>query len=105
MLGTVSEDLSGADIETIGLTARRHALFDAREPDLGAVVSAIFQTQNGRAAQPQRKPLDPEQKRQLAVTMKESYNLSGADIARLLGVSRQAIYGYLKQPDGEPHHG
>ena len=105
LLGTVSEDLSGADIETIGLTARRHALFDAREPDLGAVVSAIFQTQNGRAAQPQRKPLDPEQKRQLAVTMKESYNLSGADIARLLGVSRQAIYGYLKQPDGEPHHG
>lgn len=105
LLGTVSQGLSGADIETIGLTARRHALFDARAPDLGAVVSAIFQTQHGRAAQPQRKPLDPEQKRQLAVTMKESYSLSGADIARLLGVTRQAIYGYLKQPDGEPHHG
>lgn len=105
LLGTVSQGLSGADIETIALTTRRHALFDGSEPDLGALTSAIFQTQTGRTVQPQRKPLESEQKRQVAVALKETYNLSGADIARLLGVTRQAIYSYLKQQDGEAQNG
>lgn len=105
LLATVSDGLSGADIETVSLTARRHALHERRDLDLGAVVSALLELRSGHVATPQRQPLDPEQKRQLAVTLKEKYGISGADTARILGVSRQAIYGYLKQQDGEAQHG
>ncbi|MGO6943046.1 AAA family ATPase [Rhizobium johnstonii] len=105
LLATVSEGLSGADIETVSLTARRHALHERRDLDLGTVVSALLELRSGRVATPQRQPLDPEQKRQLAVTLKEKYAIAGADTARILGVSRQAIYGYLKQQDGEAQNG
>jgi DNA replication protein DnaC len=105
LLATVSDGLSGADIETVSLTARRHALHERRDLDLGAVVSALLELRSGHVATPQRQALDPEQKRQLAVTLKEKYGISGADTARILGVSRQAIYGYLKQQDGDAQHG
>jgi predicted transcriptional regulator len=45
--------------------------------------------------------LDAEQKRQVAIALKEKHGIAGADTARILGVSRQAIYAYLKQQDGE----
>lgn len=105
LLAMVSEGLSGADIETVSLTARRHALHERRDLDLGTVVSALIELRSGHVATPQRHPLDAEQKRQLAVTLKEKYAIAGADTARILGVSRQAIYGYLKQQDGETQHG
>lgn len=100
ILAVISEGLSGADIETAALTARRHALIDDRDLDLGAVALAIVSSRAGRPTLPQKAPLDPDQKRQLAVSLKERCNLSGADIARLIGVTRQAVYLYLK-PEGE----
>ena len=102
ILSIISGEMSGADIETAALTARRHALLEDRDVDLGAVALAIVSSRAGRPALPQKMPLDPDQKRQLAISLKERFHLSGADIARLIGVTRQAVYLYLKQ-DGEGH--
>lgn len=96
-LSVLSEGLSGADIETIALTARRHALLDRRDLDFGAVALAILDVRAGRSSMPQRTPLEPEQKRQLALGLKEK--VSAANIARLLGVTRQAVYQYFKQDE------
>lgn len=104
LLTAISDGLSGADIETISLTARRHALHEKRALDLGAIVVALVEPRTGHATLPQRRPLDPEQKRQLSITLKEKHAFSGADIARLLGVTRQAVHGYLKQQDGDQQH-
>ena len=49
---------------------------------------------------PQKQALDPDQKKQLAITLKEKGNVSVVDIGRLLNVTRQSVYLYLKQ-DGE----
>lgn len=103
ILAVISEGLSGADIETISLTARRHALLNARNLDLGTVALAIINTKNGRSVQPQKDPLDSDQKRQLAIALKAQGNISGADIARLLDVTRQAVYLYLKPGEGAAH--
>ena len=103
ILAVISDGLSGADIETISLTARRHALLGERNLDLGTVALAIMNTKNGRSAMPQKEPLDTDQKRQLAIALKGQGEISGADIARLLNVTRQAVYLYLKPGEGPPN--
>lgn len=103
-LAVVSEGLSGADIETISLTARRHALLNSREIDLGTVALAIMNTRAGRGSMPQKEPLGPDQKRQLAIALKDKGELTVTNIARLLNVTRQSVYLYLK-PEGETSHG
>ena len=97
-LATISEGLSGADIETISLTARRHALIGGRDLDLGTVVLAVISTKQGRSAIPQKEPLTPEQKKRLAPMLKDS-DLPVTNIARLLSVTRQSVYLYLKPED------
>jgi SpoVK/Ycf46/Vps4 family AAA+-type ATPase len=96
-LAVISGGLSGADIETIALTARRHALLNARSLDLGTVALATINTQSGKPSLPQKDALDPDQKKQLAIALKNQGNITGADIARLLDVTRQAVYLYLKR--------
>jgi hypothetical protein len=104
ILAVIAEGLSGADIETIALTARRHALIENRKIDLGAVALAVVNTREGRHSLPQKDPLISEQKRQLAITLKDRGGVTGANIARLLDVTRQAVYLYLKQ-DGDGGNG
>jgi hypothetical protein len=103
-LAVISDGLSGADIETIALTARRHALLDSRELDLGTVALAIINTRAGRSSMPQKEPLEPDQKRQLAIALKDKGELTVTNIARLLNVTRQSVYLYLK-PEGDTSHG
>ncbi len=103
-LAVISDGLSGADIETVALTARRHALLDSRELDLGTVALAIINTRAGRTSMPQKEPLEPDQKRQLAIALKEKGELTVTNIARLLNVTRQSVYLYLK-PEGDTSHG
>jgi hypothetical protein len=103
ILAAISEGLSGADIETISLTARRHALLASRNLDLGSIALAIINTRNGRASMPQKDPLSSDQKKQLAIALKAQNEISGADIARLLDVTRQAVYLYLKPEEGSAH--
>ena len=103
-LAVISDGLSGADIETVALTARRHALLDNRELDLGTVALAIMNTRAGRTSMPQKEPLEPDQKRQLAIALKDKGELTVTNIARLLNVTRQSVYLYLKQ-EGDPSHG
>lgn len=95
ILAQISDGLSGADIENIGLSARRHSLINQRDLDLGPVAQSVNGTLQGRPVLPQKDSLSSEQKRDLALTLSEQ-GLSGADIARLLGVTRQSVYLYLK---------
>jgi hypothetical protein len=103
VFAAISAGLSGADIETIALTARRHALLAAREIDLGAAAWAVVNTQEGRSSLPQKEPLGSEQKRQLAVALKDKGGTSVTNIARLIHVTRQHVYQYLKQDEGAGH--
>jgi len=104
ILAHISDGLSGADIENMGLSARRHSLIGQRDLDLGPVALSVSDTLQGRPALPQKEPLSSEQKRDLALTLSQ-HDLSGADIARLLGVTRQSVYLYLKSPGDGGNNG
>jgi hypothetical protein len=97
LLAKISQGLSGADIETLAHTARRHTLLNGGDVDLATIAYAIVQTHLAHTPLPQRRALDSDQKKIVAVHLKLTFQLSGADIGRLLGVTRQAVYAYLKE--------
>lgn len=95
-LAALSEGLSGADIETIGVAARRQAVLGGRVIDPASAALAAIRTCAGRPSLPQRVPLDSGQKRELIAACQRA-GVRVADAARLLGVTRQAVYPYLKE--------
>lgn len=101
ILASLSDGLSGADVEGIGVTARRHAVIDKRPVDIGTVAAAIVSTQAGKSALPQRQPLDSEQKKGTASILKERFKLSNADIGRVLNITRQGVRSYFLHDDGD----
>lgn len=100
VLAKLSEGISGADIESTAVTARRHAVIDNRPVDIGTVAAAIVPSHNGKTGLPQRQPLDSEQKKAVASALKERFKLNNADIGRLLSITRQGVYSYFKNDDG-----
>lgn len=101
ILAALSAGLSGADIESMGLTARRHAIIDKRPVDIGTVALAIVASQSGKSSLPQRQPLDSEQKKNAATVLKDKFELSNADIGRLLSITRQGVRSYFLHDDGD----
>ena len=96
LLANISDGLSGADIEAISLAARRHALLESRPVDLAAVTRAVLSSLGDTSVLPHREPLDTAQKREIARELDERCSLGRADIARLIGVTRQTVYHYLR---------
>jgi MoxR-like ATPase len=97
LLSRISENLSGADIQTIALAARRQAVLEGHGLDIGAVAWATHEAARGRTAPPPRGHLTSEQKRLLSLALVQERGISQADVARLIGVTRQAVSGYVKE--------
>ena len=97
LLATISDGLSGADIEEIGLTARRHAVLDSRTIDIASVALAAVKSRGSNVVLPQSDELNAAQKRALARELSKRGEINGANIGRLIGVTRQAVYNYLEQ--------
>lgn len=102
LLAKASAGLSGAEIESISLTALRHAVLHKRDLDLAAIVQAILPVER-KQARPSRTGLTSDRKRLLARELHQRFSLNGAEIGRLLGVTRQAANAYLK--DDQVSHG
>jgi len=97
LLARASGGLSGADIQTIALAARRQGVLENHAVDTGAVAWAAYEAAAGRPAPPPRGQLTSEQKRTLAIGLVREKGVSQADVARLISVTRQAVSGYLKE--------
>ena len=97
LLATVSDGLSGADIQNIAFSARRHAALSGAEVDAGAVAWAVLETRAGQLTLPSRSIMTANHKKELAQRLRE-VSVKAADIARLLGVARQTVGTYLKEP-------
>lgn len=96
LLAAISAGLTGSDIQNLALAARRQALFDGRDPDWANVAWAAHRSKAGRFVIPEREGLTTDQKRQLAAELVSSEIATAAEVARLLGISRQAVSSYLK---------
>ncbi|MEJ1978639.1 MAG: ATP-binding protein [Acetobacteraceae bacterium] len=97
LLASASEGLSGADIQTIALSARRQAVLEGHPIDTGAVAWAAYEASVGRPTPPPREHLTSDQKRMLALGLVREKKVSQSDVARLINVTRQAVSGYLKE--------
>jgi hypothetical protein len=81
----------------IALAARRQAVIEAHALDISAVVVAIFKAAADRSEMNTHgHQLPSESKKSLALLLVRERGISNSDAARLLGVTRQAISGYLK---------
>lgn len=96
-LATVSEGLSGADIQNIALSARRHAALNGGPVDASAVVWAVLRSREGPLTLPSRSGVAADHRKEVAQHL-SGVAVKAADIARLLGVTRQTVGAYLKEP-------
>jgi hypothetical protein len=96
-MGSIRAASRGADIQTIALAARRQSVLEGQAIDTGAVAWAAYEASAGRPTPPPRGQLTSDQKRRLAIGLVREKDVSQADVARLIGVTRQAVSGYLKE--------
>lgn len=98
LLAKLSDGLSGADIQSLSLAARRRAILRGEAPGLANLILAVTAPSKGGRQLPDGRDLTSDERRHIA------RQLSGADaqvndIARILGVSRQMVHRYLKESD------
>ncbi|MBZ9558036.1 MULTISPECIES: AAA family ATPase [unclassified Modicisalibacter] len=95
-LATISEGLTGADIENISHAARRRSVLEDKEINLPRVVEAVIGSSSSQIMIPMKGELESQKKKALSIELYSKYKISQADIGKLLSVSRQAVSNYLK---------
>jgi SpoVK/Ycf46/Vps4 family AAA+-type ATPase len=95
-LATISEGLTGADIENISHAARRRSVLEDKEINLPRVVEAVIKSSSSQIMIPMKGELESQKKKALSIELYSKYKISQADIGKLLSVSRQAVSNYLK---------
>ncbi|EGI6065972.1 AAA family ATPase [Salmonella enterica] len=96
VLASISEGLSGADIENISLAARRKSVLGNTEINIPSVIQAVMESDNDNTALPTISGLSIVQKKRIVEILHHTHKFSQADIARFLNVSRQTVSSYLK---------
>lgn len=96
MLALLSEGLNGADIQQSALAARRLAAHKDERVDMWSLACSILLRKGSPVA---TGAISLNDKRRLIETLAQEHRVSQAEIARFLGVTRQAISPYLKPAD------
>lgn len=96
-LSKISVGLSGADIESISIAARRNAILNSTEMDIPSVILSVLNTQDESKTTVFQAQTTLEQRKYIASTLVKKYQLSQVEAAACLGVSRQSISSYLKE--------
>ncbi|WP_261906794.1 AAA family ATPase [Zymomonas mobilis] len=96
LLSKISDGMSGADIQTIALSARRHSILENEAVDIAGVVWAVLQTVDNKLVLPDRNGVTGEQKKKMSIFLAKK-SINQTDIARLVSVSRQSVSAYLKE--------
>jgi len=96
VLAKLSDQLSGADIENIALSARRRAILDKTAINMPSVLLAISTSRTGSPTLPDARPLSSDEKRALALVLRDRAQIAVSEIARVIGTSRQMAHRYLK---------
>ena len=99
LLARASAEMSGADIEAIAMAALRHAVIEKQDIDLASILASIVGVGGDGRIRPHRKRLTTDEKRTLARHLHTQLSVSGAEIGRLLGVTRQTANSYLKDSE------
>lgn len=94
VLARLSKGMSGAEIEQFALAARRRSVLDDAPLDLAQLGASILGRNPDQCNESASRPSDL--KRRLAQHLVVHCDLAQSEVARFLGVSRQAVSAYLK---------
>jgi hypothetical protein len=97
LLARVSDGLNGADIENIALAARRRSILGNQEPSLAQILLAVHASRAGNPRLLDNRELDTGDKKALTRFLHEKGGVRQAEIASIVGVSRQMVHRYLKE--------
>lgn len=97
LLARVSDGLNGADIENIALAARRRSILGNQEPSLAQILLAVHASRAGNPRLLDNRELDTADKKALTRFLHEKGGVRQAEIASIIGVSRQMVHRYLKE--------
>ena len=97
LLARVSEGLNGADIENIALAVRRRSILGNLEPSMAQILLAVHASRAGSPRLLDNRELETEDKKTLTTLLHEKGGVSQAEIAKIVGVSRQMVHRYLKE--------
>ncbi|MEX6327197.1 AAA family ATPase [Providencia manganoxydans] len=96
-LSILSDGLSGADIETIAISARRQAILTDSDLDILVIIQSIIEGDSHNLVMPHREMLSSDMKKNIINLLSETKLFTQSDIGKLLGMSRQTISNYLKE--------
>lgn len=97
LLARLSDGLSGADIENISMAARRRAILDGRPIAILHVLNAVLSSRSGAPEFSFDGDLSTDDKRHLALALRDRAGLKVTDVAKVIGVSRQMTHRYLQE--------
>jgi SpoVK/Ycf46/Vps4 family AAA+-type ATPase len=97
LLARASDGLNGADIENIALAARRRSILRNLELSIAQILFAIGASSTGSPRLLDDREMDTAEKKALTVLLHEKGRISQAEIAKIVGVSRQMVHRYLKE--------
>lgn len=97
ILSSISDGLTGADIESISLAFRRHSILSGEVLNVVSVIYSIMKNEESNSVVILSNKPDVNIKKEISKELHETYKISQAEIGRLLSVSRQTVSGYLKE--------
>lgn len=96
-LAIISDGMSGADIETIAISARRQAILSDSEVSVASVISAVLESDHENSVIPIVIGSNVSKKKNIISILAETKLFTQTEIGNLLGVSRQTVSSYLKE--------
>jgi SpoVK/Ycf46/Vps4 family AAA+-type ATPase len=97
LLARMSEGLNGADIENIALAARRRLIIRSEEASLSQILFAVAASRTGSPRLLDDREFETAEKKALAIRLNEKGRIGQAEIAKIVGVSRQMVHRYLRE--------
>ncbi|WP_037007538.1 AAA family ATPase [Pseudomonas sp. MOIL14HWK12:I2] len=97
VLARISENLTGADIESLAIAARRRSILSKTPVNLAATIAAILNSHPGNTATPENGELSTESKKNIATLLNKDFSVTQVDLAKLLSTSRQTVSSYLRE--------
>ncbi len=97
VLARISENLTGADIESLAIAARRRSILSKTPVNLATTIAAILNSHPGNTATPENGELSTESKKNIATLLNKDFSVTQVDLAKLLSTSRQTVSSYLRE--------
>ncbi|AMO49170.1 putative AAA-family ATPase protein [Enterobacter sp. FY-07] len=96
-LGALSAGLSGADIETISISARRQSILKGAELNMSSIILSIVDSDFNNSVIPGANDLEPIKKKKIINLLADTKSFTQSEIGTLLGLSRQTVSSHLKE--------